>query len=139
MLTGRQRARGLVLSGINPNVPAELEQIVGRMLAGERGASRRRARRRSPPSLRSVAAILDTRTEAAEAAAASEPPRRRGERKRSGSVLALIVALALARRARGVDGGRHDPRNPRGAAISEERLCRRLREHTAGGVDRSRR
>ena len=43
---------------------------------------------------RSVAAILDTRTEAEEAAGAAEPPRRRGEHRRS-SVAAIVIALLV--------------------------------------------
>ena len=48
MLTGRRRARGLVLSGLNPTVPGELEQLIGRMLAAtveHRAQTRPRCRR----------------------------------------------------------------------------------------------
>ena len=51
MLTGRQRARGLVLTGLNATVPPELEQIIGRMLAANvetSRAKRRDGRRRVP-------------------------------------------------------------------------------------------
>jgi serine/threonine-protein kinase len=94
MLTGRQRERGVVLSNINRNVPAELEQIVGRMLAGN---VERRAQSASAiaAELRSIAAIIDTRTEAAEAAKTTQPPMRRAERKRKGAVAWLIVGLVL--------------------------------------------
>ena len=73
MLTGRQRARGLVLSGLNASVPAELEQMVGRMLAAN-VEHRAQSAATIAAELRSIAAILDTRTEAAEAAEAAEPP-----------------------------------------------------------------
>ena len=85
MLTGRQRARGLVLSGLNPTVPAELEQIVGRMLAAN-VEHRAQSAATIAAELRSVAAILDTRTEAAEAAAASETPRRRRAKRKAPAV-----------------------------------------------------
>jgi serine/threonine protein kinase len=93
MLTGRQRARGLVLSAINPAVSAELEQIVGRMLAAN-VESRARSAATIGAELRSIAAILDTRTEASEAASASELPRGRAERNRTGAIVAVILALA---------------------------------------------
>ena len=93
MLTGRQRARGLVLSAINPAVPAELEQIVGRMLAAN-VESRARSAASIGAELRSIAAILDTRTEASEAASASEPSRSRAERKPIGTIVLVILVLA---------------------------------------------
>jgi serine/threonine protein kinase len=96
MLTGRQRARGLVLSAINPAVPAELEQVVGRMLAAN-VESRARSAATIGAELRSVAAILDTRTEASEAASGSEPARGRTGRRRPGAIVAIIlIALILA-------------------------------------------
>ena len=94
MLTGRQRARGLVLSAINPDVPAELEQIVARMLAAN-VENRAQSAATIAAELRSIAAILDTRTEAAEAASASEPVHRRAGRKRSGIVFAIISPWSL--------------------------------------------
>jgi serine/threonine protein kinase len=94
MLTGRQRARGLVLSALNRSIPAELEQIVARMLAAN-VEHRSQSAATIAAELRSVAAILDTRTEAAEAAALTEPARRRVPRKRGGMVIGVIVVLAL--------------------------------------------
>lgn len=92
MLTGRQRARGLVLSGLNATVPRELEQIIGRMLAAN-VEHRAQSAATVAAELRSVAAILDTRTEAAEAGEADEPPR--GHESRRGGVIAIIVTLAV--------------------------------------------
>jgi len=93
MLTGRQRARGLVLSGLNATVPAELEQIIGRMLAANLD-HRAQSAATIGAEFRSVAAILDARTEAAEAAEAAEPPRRHRER-RQGNVMAIAVVLLV--------------------------------------------
>jgi serine/threonine protein kinase len=93
MLTGRQRARGQVLSAINPAVPAEIEQIVGRMLAAN-VESRARSAATIGAELRSIAAVIDTRTEASEAASASEPLPGRAERTRTTTVIALVVILA---------------------------------------------
>jgi serine/threonine-protein kinase len=93
MLTGRQRARGVVLSGLNPAVPAELEQIVGRML-GSTVEHRAQSAATVAAELRSIAAILDTRTEAAEAAASVDVPRRRQDRK--GRAAAILIPLLLA-------------------------------------------
>jgi serine/threonine-protein kinase len=95
MLTGRQRARGLVLTGLNATVPPELEQVIGRMLAAN-VEHRAQSAATIAAELRSVAAILDARTEAAEAAEAAERPGRRRERRRSGVVTMVIVLLALA-------------------------------------------
>ena len=95
MLTGRQRARGLVLSGLNATVPAELEQIIGRMLAANL-EHRAQSAATIGAEFRSVAAILDARTEAAEAAEAAEPPRRHRERRRGGVIATALVLLALA-------------------------------------------
>jgi serine/threonine protein kinase len=94
MVTGRQRARGLALTGLNAAVPAELEQIIGRMLAAN-VEHRAQSAATVAAELRSVAAILDTRTEAAEAAEAAEPPRRRRERRRSGLIVFVIVLILL--------------------------------------------
>jgi hypothetical protein len=99
MVTGRQRARGLVLSGLNATVPAELEQVIGRMLAAN-VEHRAQSAATIAAELRSIAAILDARTEAAEAAEAAEPPRRHRER-RSGGVIAMD-----RRPARGCGGDR---------------------------------
>lgn len=94
MLTGRQRARGLVLSALNRHTAGELEQIVGRMLAAN-VEHRSQSAATIAAELRSVAAILDTRTEAAEAADFPEPARRHAQRKRSRLVVVVIGALAL--------------------------------------------
>lgn len=94
MLTGRQRARGLVLAGLNALVPAELEQVIGRMLAAN-VEHRAQSAATVAAEFRSIAAILDTRTEAAEAAEASEPPRRRRAPRRFG-VAVVVVVLLLA-------------------------------------------
>ncbi len=93
MLTGRQRARGLVLSGLNPNVPAEIEQIMARMLTAT-VENRARSAATIAAELRSVAAILDTRTEAAEAAAAVEPLRHRPRRGRGVAIFFTLLLLA---------------------------------------------
>ena len=93
MLTGRQRARGQALTGLNAKVPAELEQLIGRMLASNI-EHRAQSAATVAAEFRSVAAILDARTEAAEVAEAAEPPRRRRE-KRGGGTLALAVILLV--------------------------------------------
>jgi serine/threonine protein kinase len=95
MLTGRQRARGLVLTGLNASVPPELEHIIGRMLAAN-VEHRAQSAATVAAELRSIAAILDARTEAAEAAEAAEPPRRRGEQRRGGLIMVLVLMLLLA-------------------------------------------
>lgn len=95
MLTGRQRARGLVLSGLNATVPAELEQIIGRMLAANLD-HRAQSAATVGAEFRSVAAILDARTEAAEAAEAAEAPRRHRERRNGGVIAMAVVLLVLA-------------------------------------------
>jgi eukaryotic-like serine/threonine-protein kinase len=94
MLTGRQRARGLVLRGLNANVPPELEETIGRMLAAN-VEHRAQSAATIAAEFRSVAAILDVRTEAAEAAEAAEPVRRRKQR-RTGVTAMVIGILALA-------------------------------------------
>ena len=94
MLTGRQRARGVVLSALNRHTTGELEQIVGRMLAAN-VEHRSQSAATIAAELRSVAAILDTRTEAAEAADSLEPARRYAQRKRNKLVVVVIGALAL--------------------------------------------
>jgi serine/threonine protein kinase len=95
MLTGRQRARGLVLSGLNATVPAELERIIGRMLASNVD-HRAQSAATIAAELRSVAAIVDARTEAAEAAEAAEPPRRHRERRYGGVIAMAVILLVLA-------------------------------------------
>jgi serine/threonine-protein kinase len=96
MLTGRQRERGLVLTGLNATVPAELEQLIGRMLAAN-VEHRAQSAATVAAELRSIAAVVDTRIEAEEAAEAVEPPRRGGARRRSGlAVFALITLLLLS-------------------------------------------
>jgi serine/threonine protein kinase len=94
MLTGRQRTRGLVLSAINKDVPAELEHTVTRMLSAN-VENRAQSAATIAAELRSIAAMLDTRTEAEEAASASEPSHRRAGRSRSGVVVAIILTLVL--------------------------------------------
>ena len=94
MLTGRQRSRGLVLAGLNATVPPELEQIIARMLAAN-VEHRSQSAATVAAEFRSVAAILDTRTEAAEAAEAAEPPHRRRESRR-GALVAIVVLVLLA-------------------------------------------
>ncbi len=93
MFTGKQSARGLVLSGLNPHVPPELEQIIARMLAATVD-HRAQSAATVAAELRGVAAILDTRTEAAEAAGV--PPRRRRSGRGRGVAIFLIVLLVLA-------------------------------------------
>jgi serine/threonine protein kinase len=93
MLTGRQRARGLVLTGLNATVPPELEQVIGRML-GANVDHRAQSAATVAAEFRSVAAILDARTEAAEAAESTEPLRRRREQRRGG-VIGMVVLLIL--------------------------------------------
>lgn len=94
MLTGRQRSRGLVLTGLNATVPPELEQIIARMLAAN-VEHRSQSAATVAAEFQSVAAILDTRIEAAEAAEAAEPPHRRRESRR-GSIIAIVVLVLLA-------------------------------------------
>jgi serine/threonine protein kinase len=93
MLTGRQRARGLALTGLNATVPPELEQTIGRML-GANIEHRAQSAATIAAEFRSVAAILDVRTEAAEAAEAAEPARRRRARRRTG-VFAIIAGMLV--------------------------------------------
>lgn len=93
MITGKPRARGLVASNINPNVPPELDQIVARMLASNI-ESRAQSAAAIAAELRSLAAILDTRTEAAEAA--FEPTRPgRAERRGSGLLLTMVLIVVI--------------------------------------------
>jgi hypothetical protein len=93
MLTGRQRSRGVVLRNLNANVPPELEQIVARTLAAN-VETRAQSAAAVAAELRSVAAILDTRTEAEEAAAFAAARRPAAPGRRAG-VIALLVLLAL--------------------------------------------
>jgi serine/threonine protein kinase len=95
MLTGRQRARGQVLTGLNATVPRDLEQTIGRMLAAN-VEHRAQSAAAVAAEFRSVAAILDIRMEAAEAAEAAEPVRRRREQRRTGAVAIVIGLLVLA-------------------------------------------
>jgi eukaryotic-like serine/threonine-protein kinase len=95
MLTGRQRARGLALTGLNATVPPELEQTIGRML-GANIEHRAQSAATIAAEFRSVAAILDVRTEAAEAAEAAEPARRRRTRRRTGVIAIVAGMLVLA-------------------------------------------
>ena len=90
MLTGKQRARGLVPSNLNGAVPAELDQIVGRTLAANVD-HRSQSAAAIAAELRSVAAMLDTRTEAAEVA--FDPPRSRREGRRRGVLVLVLIAL----------------------------------------------
>ncbi len=91
MLTGRQRGQGLAPSSLNKAVPAELDRIVGRMLASDPD-QRFQSAATVAAELRSMAAVLETRATAEEAAAL---PRRRQHRRRSGWLLALAVGLIL--------------------------------------------
>jgi serine/threonine-protein kinase len=93
MLTGRQRSRGLVLSGLVPNMPPELEQIIARMLAAN-VEHRAQSAASLAAELRSVAAVLDTRTEQAEAAGAAEPVRSRSGGGRGASIFIMLLVLA---------------------------------------------
>jgi serine/threonine protein kinase len=93
MLTGRQRSRGLVLSGLVPNMPPELEQIIARMLAAN-VEHRAQSAASLAAELRSVAAVLDTRTEQAEAAGAAEPVRSRSGGGRGVSFFIMLLVLA---------------------------------------------
>jgi serine/threonine protein kinase len=95
ILTGRQRARGLVLRGLNATVPPELEQIIGRMLAAN-VEHRAQSAATIAAEFRSVAAIVDTRTEAAEAAEAAELPHRRRDSRRGGIIAIVAVLVVLA-------------------------------------------
>jgi serine/threonine-protein kinase len=91
MLTGKQRSRGSVLS--NSGIPAELEQIMARMLASN-VEHRAQSAATLAAELRSVAAIIDTRTEAAEAAATQQL--RRGSKRGRGTALVLTLLLLAA-------------------------------------------
>ena len=98
VLTGRQRTRGAVLSSVNPQIAPELEQIVTRMLASNVD---RRAQSAAAiaAELRSVAAILDTRTEAAEASGKVDQPGRAHTPRttsRSSMIVGVLVAAAIA-------------------------------------------
>jgi serine/threonine protein kinase len=95
MVTGRQRARGLVLTGLNAAVPPELEHIIGKMLAANLD-TRVQSAATVAAELRSIAAILDTRIEAEEAAEAAEPPRRREKRGAGGVFIIAVVLIVLA-------------------------------------------
>ncbi len=95
MLTGRQRARGQVLSGLNPAVPPELEQVIARMLAAT-VEHRAQSAAAIAADLRGIAAVIDTRTEAAEAAASVEPMRRSGRRRSGMTIFITILVLAGA-------------------------------------------
>ena len=94
MVTGRQRARGLVLSGLNPGVPAELEQIIARMLASN-VEHRAQSAAAIAAELRGVAVLIDTRTEAAEAAGTVEPVRHRPKGGNGKTIIIVLVVLAV--------------------------------------------
>ena len=95
MLTGRQRARGAVLTGLNATVPPELEQVIGRMLAANID-TRAQSAATVAAEFRSIAAIVDTRIEAAEAAEAAELPGRRREKRGSGMLVFIMVLVVVA-------------------------------------------
>ena len=98
VLTGRQRTRGAVLSSVNPQIPPELEQIVARMLASNVD-HRAKSAAAIAAELRSVAAILDTRTETAEAAGNFDQPGHAhspGTTSRTSLIVAILVAVAAA-------------------------------------------
>jgi eukaryotic-like serine/threonine-protein kinase len=92
MLTGRQRSRGVVLIGLNPKVPAELDQLVGRMLAAN-VENRAQSAATIGAELRSLAAALDTRAEAEEAA--FEPPRTRTEQRRASAIGTVLLIAGI--------------------------------------------
>jgi serine/threonine-protein kinase len=94
MFTGRQRARGLVLSGLNPGVPAELEQIIARMLASN-VEHRAQSAAAIAAELRGIAAMVDTRTEAAEKAGIAEPVRHRPKGGTGKTIVIVLVVLAV--------------------------------------------
>jgi serine/threonine protein kinase len=94
MVTGRQRARGLVPSHINRNIPPELDQIITHMLASN-VEHRSQSAATVAAELRSIAAILDTRTAAAEAAASAPLRVRRGRRRGVIGIIVLIAVIAL--------------------------------------------
>jgi serine/threonine-protein kinase len=93
MFTGRQRARGVVLSGLDPAVPKELEQIIARMLASTI-EHRAQSAAAIAAQLRGIATTLDSRIEAAEAAADAEPIRRRQPRGTGRAVTVTLLVLA---------------------------------------------
>ena len=95
MITGRRRARGLVLTGLSETALPELEQMISRMLAAN-VEHRAQSAATVAAELRSLAAILDRRTEQAEAADASEPARRIGSKKRPGALTLAIFMAVLA-------------------------------------------
>ena len=76
-------------------MPPELEQLIGRMLTAN-VEHRAQSAATVAAEFRSVAAILDARTEAAEAAEAIEPPRRRREQRRSGRMMFVVMLLVVA-------------------------------------------
>ena len=86
-----------MLTGLNATVPPELEHTIGRMLAANI-EHRFQSAATVAAEFRSVAAILDVRTEAAEAAEAAEPVRRRRNQRRTG-------VFAIAHRCVGAGGG----------------------------------
>jgi serine/threonine-protein kinase len=96
MLTGQRRARGMILSNLDKNIPPELEQVVARMLAAN-VETRAQSAAAVAAELRSIAAILDTRTEAEEAAAAFDTVGRVGARKRRGVMVGSRPPSWLAR------------------------------------------
>jgi serine/threonine-protein kinase len=95
MLTGRQRARGLVLSNLNRKVPPELDQVVGRMLAAN-VETRAQSAAVIATELRSIAAVLDLKAEAAEAVAEPLVRARAGQRRTGVMAVLLLVAVAGA-------------------------------------------
>ena len=95
MLTGRQRARGQVLTGLSATVPPELEYTIGRMLAAN-VEHRVQSAATVAAEFRSIAATLDMRTEAAEAAEAAEPARRTSRHRRTAAIALVIAAAVLA-------------------------------------------
>jgi hypothetical protein len=93
MLTGKQRTRGSVLRGLNPKVPPEVDDIIGRMLAAN-VSSRAQSAATIAAELRSIAAILDTRAEVEEAA--FTVPRARSDRGRAIAVRTVLVVTGIA-------------------------------------------
>jgi serine/threonine protein kinase len=98
MLTGRQAFRGRPaftppsISLVNSSVPKDLSEILSRTLAIDPDKRYQSAATLSA-ELRSIAAILDTRTAAAEAN--FDPPRAGSRRGRTVAVVVLLAAIAV--------------------------------------------
>ncbi len=137
MLTGRQRARGLVLTGLERDCACRARTNHRPDARGQRRAPARRAPRRSPPSSEASRPF-------------SIPARKRRKPLRRPSLLAAAARSGAAAsprsssccwcwRARSRRGGcaGNDHRDAGGPAVPEERLRRRLRDDARGGRHRS--